>query len=438
MKVLALTHAHLIKDGLSPVSCERADSVAFSWVTQLKWEVDIVYTSGTQWRGIWPNGKGVSAGILEILPPPGCLLDVQPLFFNELKAHLKKGKPGSALKLMSNRLQLRLRSFLSERYVIDRAMEKAAKWGKYIGTKSDVRDRKYDLIFLTVGYGDEYLLQTAYTLSVLLNIPFVVDFRDLWSDHHEQRRFSPAQKKHIKSLEKKFLERALLISAPGTHMLELLHWTKKEYFHLPHCAFKEDKWADGVPNTDIFTCLYAGKLYKSSEGLQMLLSVIKEIGSKKMYRPFKCLFYIDDIDALSLMVKQKGIEDFVEIYGWVSPEVLWQKLRSAHVLVTYDSCLPDNYPILPTKTVQYAYSGRKILSLKQYPDGAIESFLSSYNAGVICYNTIDAATWLADYSFNKELYTEMPELRADVPERISFAKKYGEKIEEILGAKMKN
>jgi hypothetical protein len=438
MRVLALTHAHLHPEGLSPVSCERADSLVGTWSNELGWEVDVVYTHGSQWGGIWPDGKGLNVNIIDQRAPDNLMMSRKSeLFSTQVKALVAKKEFARLLPLALSQIAKRTRKLLSDNgLAIPYQFVKAKKWGAALAHIPSIKQAKYDFIFACVGNGDEYLLQTALTLSENLGLPMVVDFRDLWSDHHDPKRFTDKQRKIIRRLEQRLLKNTVLLSVPQKPMVKRLEETTKIPVHLTtHGAHVEPEWSDGHVVSDEFRLLYAGKLYPGGPGLIMLLELLQAISREKTEKPVRCHFYVDDVAALSKLVEERNITSHVVIHSWVSPAAIWEQMRSAHLLITYDSGLSMSMPLLMTKAYQYAHSGRPILALYKYDNSSYDEFFKQYNAGKIFYDVQDAATWVKMISASENQYKLMPTF-GRVPMREQVAAEFGLRIKDILHNKI--
>lgn len=433
MKVLALTHAHLSPEGLSPVSCERADSITGTWAGMPGWEVDVIHTGGTQWRGIWPGGKGLPINIIHADARPSLMMGQAQLFSAELKSLVAKKKLMAVATLAGNRIAYRLRGKLaSEGMAMPHAMVIAEQWGKQLASLPAIKHKQYDFIFVCAGYGDEYLLQTAFTLSRSLHVPIIADLRDLWSDHHEPGRFTEKQRQHIRRHEQRIFERALMLSVPQQAMAGALEkWLHVPVYLASHSAHVDPAWKDGAVVSDEYRILYAGKLYAGSPGLTMLLELIQQLVKAGTDKPVRAVFYVDDTDKLRQLAEQYGITDHVSINGWVSPGDLWKEIRSAHLLITFDTGL--TMPLIMTKTIQYAHSGRQILALYIHHSPPYETFFEENKSGYIYYTVPLAVSRVQELIKNKEQYEVMPPLRK-VPTRDEIARTYGHKIEELMGA----
>jgi hypothetical protein len=437
MNILALTHAHLKPDGLSPVSCERADSIVAAWGAELKWDVDIIQTHGTRWAGIWPDGKGLKANIISPVAPKRLMMVPEELFSDTVKSLLRKKQLRGVLNGVAKKVAHRLRGFLAKKgFVYPAELLKAEQWGLYLGGIKEIVHKKYDFIFVCVGYGDEYLLQTALTLSKKLHTSMVVDFRDLWSNHHDTHRFTEKQRKIIRKYEFRLLSNTILLSVPQKPMAEKL----EQYLNIPvhitsHSAHINENWPDGEVVVDELRLLYAGKVYAGNEGLTMLLEMLQKLALEKLIKPLKCHFFVDDCEALENLMSGMGIEHIVMIHSWVTPEAIWKEMRSAHILLVFDGGFYQRMPLLMTKTFQYAHSGRPILALSKYGNTTYDTFFKTFDAGVVCQTVNEAAKWVKKISENEKLYQVMPPLKK-VPMRREMAIEFARAIENILKAKL--
>ena len=434
MKVLALTHAHLNIAGLSPVSCERADSIAETWCKEMKWQVDVLHTSQTKWRGIWPDGKGMAVNILSVSAPESLMMpDAVPMFLNTAKKFIQTLEYGKLFSLLKNRISKNLQRVLAEKgIVLSYELALARRWGEYLLTIKEITPKKYDFIFVSVGYGDEYLLETALIISQKLKVPMVVDFRDLWSDHHDPERFTNGQRKNIKKNESRLLKTTILLSVPQKPMASFLEWTNIPVHFTSHSAYIESNWEDGEIITDEFRMLYAGKLYPESPGLEMLMQLIQKLAKEDLGRPLICHFYTDEGSILGDLAIVHGIEKYIAIHNWITPKAIWKEMRSAHLLLTFDTGI--SMPLIMTKSYQYAYTGRPILALYNKDNESYTEFFRLYDAGRIFYDTQKAMQWVKEMILEETQYKMLPALKK-IPLRNEIAEELGEKIIEILAYK---
>ena len=179
MKVLALTHAHLHPDGLSPVSCERADSIVGAWAERLNWDVDVVYTSGTKWRGIWPEGQGLKVNISIQDAPQELRMGAADLFSTTLQTLINKRQFASAASLVNKRVGKRLRKLISKAgFALPHDLMIAKKWGLFLSRADDIKSQRFDFVFVCViiaiikfGMFDRRIVTQLLAVSHFFNIP---------------------------------------------------------------------------------------------------------------------------------------------------------------------------------------------------------------------------------------------------------------------------
>jgi hypothetical protein len=431
MKVLSLTHAHLSPEGLSPVSCERADSITGTWGQMAGWRVDVIHTTGTKWRGIWPEGTGLPIKIIKAEAPQHLMFAGMPPFAAEVKRLAKQKKMGALVGLVKKRISYRLNIKLANKgLATPHALQIATTWGKALAQLPEVRQKQYDFIFVCAGYGDEYLLQTAYVLSRELNAPIIADLRDLWSDHHEQERFTDKQRRNIRKYEQKIFAKAMLVSVPQVAMVHALErWMAVPVYLASHSAHIDPAWPDGKVVGDAYRILYAGKLYPASPGSEMLMEMLRQFSKAESAKPVQAVFYVDEPARLREMVQEYGIAHMVSINDWITPGQLWGEIRSAHLLITFDTGI--NMPLVMTKVFQYALSGRRVLALYKDRNVAYEHFFGEHPCGDIYYDVGEAVNKVAALIEEQEQYKQMPALRK-VPTREEIALAYGRYVEDML------
>ena len=433
MKVLAITHAHLKTEGLSPVSCERADSIVGAWGEKLGWDIDVIHAAGTRWAGIWPEGKDLEIRIVTVAPPYALMMDPEELFSTAFKSRLRKKHFRGLPSLLLKRITKRLRTTLANKGMAHPAeISKAEQWGRYLSNLMEISEKRYDFIFACVGHGDEYLLQTALTLSKKIRTPIIVDFRDLWSDHHEPYRFTEKQRDMIRKQEMRLLGNTILVSVPQKPMAEQFQKYLKIPVHItPHSAHVNSSWPDGHIVSDEFRMLYAGKIYAHSPALIMLLDMLQKLSREKTAKPVKCHFYIDDEAALRKLLVGMEIDNIVVIHGWVSPADIWKEMRSAHLLLLFGSDLYKNMSLIMTKAYQYALTGRPILAISTYTNTGYIDFFKTYNAGSLCQSVEEAVAYVKKLAEDDQQYQIMPNFRK-VPTREEIAIEFGHYIENLL------
>jgi glycosyltransferase involved in cell wall biosynthesis len=372
--------------------------------------------------------------IVEEAAHASLMMGTPELFSVTARRLLKQKNIAGIFPLVAGRLKKKLRAALSSKgLAYPYEMHIGEEWGNVLSQSKNFTKKKYDFIFACIGYGDEYLLVTAKALSDKLGIPMVVDFRDLWSQHHEPERFTARQRIQLRKYEEKLLENTIMASVPQPHMRKLLEeWCPAPVHISSHSAYIDPSWKDGEVIKDEFRILYAGKLYPGAV-LEMLMQILKRVANEKLAKPVKFRFFTDNTQRLKQLVKEYGVEQQMEINEWAAPGQLWRELRSAHLLINLHLDLGD-YPIITTKSFQYAATGRDMIAINKTHNPAYEDFMAKYHAGHVTYSVDDAVAWIKQYSQNETLYKELPALRT-VPTREEEGVKYGQAIAHLISKK---
>lgn len=383
MRALFLTHAHLQKNGLSPVSCERADGFAYIWAKELGWDLDIVHSLGTDWVGPWKEGKGLNSQII-IINPNRLLFEgerVVNLFLKKVRSLDFYGVLITIIERLYIHLSIRL-NWLSLDFV------KARFWGKKI--YKILSDRKYDFIFLSVGNGDEYLMETGFVISKRSNTPLIIDFRDLYAHHHAGSDLPVRRILKKKEYELKIFERTILLSTPQFQDVEIMKtYAGVKVLHVSHCYHVDPTWKVDRQMNSIFTITYTGKLYPNGEGYGLFLKFVAAVQFKYGFQA-RIKVFTNEPEQLELDLKRNNLIDCVEVYGWQPLDVIWGELVRSDVILIYNSKIIKGRNLLPTKSFISAASGSPILFLYSYLDLAVSDFLLKYKCGIQTHSVEDA------------------------------------------------
>lgn len=375
MRVLFLTHAHLKKDGLSPVSCERADGFAYIWKKELEWDLDIVHTLGTKWYGPWGGGETLGCRIIEI--DPNRLLFEQRKFVNLFSEKVKKldfyGILITAIERLYTHLSIRLQ-WLSLDFV------KARLWGGKI--HEALGDKKYDFIFLSVGNGDEYLMEAGFVISKKLNTPLVIDFRDLYAYHHAGADLPDDRVQKRKKYELKIFKQAILISTPQSQDVEILNtYSSVKVLHVSHCYYVDPTWKVEMRKNPTFTITYIGKLYSNGEGYPLFLKFVAAVQSQYGSQ-MRVKVFTNEPEKLEADLTRMNLMDSVDVFGWQPLNLIWAELLRSDMILIYNQKISGGRSLLPTKSFISAASGAPLLFLYSYFDTAVSDFLLKYKCGV--------------------------------------------------------
>lgn len=244
---------------------------------------------------------------------------------------------------------------------------------------------------LEEGYFDAMLSSSGPVTSHLVakelkdkyKIPWVADFRDLWTQN-PYYRYSPIREFFERRLELRTLSTAdalTTVSQPLADQLCELHKGEKTYA-IPS-GFDPDKRISGTPPSEKFSIVYTGVLYKGKRDPEPLLKAIKELLLKGIIaqEDLAIDFYGYDVGWLVKDVERHGLQNQVHIHGSIPREEALKKQREAQVLLllTWDN--PQERGVYTGKIFDYLAAQRPILAIG-CPEGVVKELLAETKAGI--------------------------------------------------------
>lgn len=212
-------------------------------------------------------------------------------------------------------------------------------------------------------------------------IPWVADFRDLWTQNHYVRKYRLI---HLaeKCLEKKTLSGAdLLVTVhPLTDVLREMHRDKNAI-----CITNGYDPAD-YPETEVhlsgkFSITYTGILYAGKRDPSMLFRVIDQlIKERKIDRDRLEINFIGCSEKwLTEEVKSYGLEEIVRIQGMIPREEALRIQRESQVLLIIRWKNKNEEQIIPGKIFEYFGARRPILAIGA--GGVVQDILEKTQTG---------------------------------------------------------
>lgn len=219
-------------------------------------------------------------------------------------------------------------------------------------------------------------------LKEQLNINWIADFRDPWTTigYHKQMKLSVASQEKHKALENEVLNKAdkIIVTSPTTKT-EFSCLTKKPisvitngYDDVSHTFSQLD---------DKFTLAHIGSLLTGRNPEVLWASIAELIQENKV---FNSSFELKLLGAVSDDVLQSiyncGLDNHVNILGYVSHEEAQVHQRSSQVLLLIEIDSPLTKCIIPGKLFEYLQSHRPILGFGP-KEADFKSIITETNAG---------------------------------------------------------
>ena len=234
------------------------------------------------------------------------------------------------------------------------------------------------------------------------NIPWVADFRDLWTQNHNYV-YSTFRKFFERKLEIKTLSAAdalVAVSSPMAYKLTMLHKGKQVYA-IPN-GFDLEKMSEGkVDLTSKFTITYTGQIYKKQNTEKLLVTLRDLIFEGIMDRKdVEVRIFGPKNEKLEKQAGKYGLVDVVMQYGIVPREVCFKKQRESQVLwqITWED--PKEKGAYSGKIFEYLGAHRPIVATGGFGGDVVEKLIEETNSGCYCPTIKDVK-----YALNK-LYSE--------------------------------
>lgn len=234
------------------------------------------------------------------------------------------------------------------------------------------------------------LPNTCHVLASLLNrkfnIPWVADFRDLWTQNHIFRRILPLRYLEI-LLERHTLKYAIAlitVSEALKTQLEKLH--KKPTYVIPNGFDPDDfsKNSSGPSREGPLVIVYTGSIYPEKRDPTPLFEAMHILLQRREINPsdIRIDFFGRRLETIqNLLERYPNIRPMVRLMGEVPYKDSLQIQRTADVLLLLEWTDPQARGVYTGKVFEYLGAGRPILSIGP-KKGVIEALLKETQAGV--------------------------------------------------------
>lgn len=261
-----------------------------------------------------------------------------------------------------------------------------AQWRKIAVEKGNdlIIKEGFDAIISSSGPPTCHII--AGDLKKIHNIPWIADFRDLWTQNHY---FQYSRFRHY--FEQKLEVNTLLcadalttVSQPLLEKLMMLH--KGKECHVITNGFDPDNINYGTPLKRKFTITYTGNIYKDYQDPEPLFRALRYLINEKMINPEdialeffgnRPLWLIDDL-------KKYKMDGFIKLFGLISRESAIEKQRQSHLLLLLTWNDSREKGIYTGKIFDYLAARRPILSIGDVSGTVAEQLLKETRSGVHC------------------------------------------------------
>ena len=232
------------------------------------------------------------------------------------------------------------------------------------------------------------------------NIPWIADFRDLWTGNHYYP-YDALRKFFDRRLEKETLHAAaalVTVSEPLCKTLRSLHPQKLVVPITNGYDSEEIKKGD---LHDKFSISFTGKLYQGKRDPELLFKVIHNlIGENSIQDDVLINFYGPRMYWVDELIKKYGLEKLAFQHGIVDRKTALEAQRSSQILLSLNWDNPKDEGVYTGKIFEYLAAKRPILALGG-PQGVVSDLLEETGAGVHLRTEADLKgtinSWYQDY-----------------------------------------
>ncbi len=222
----------------------------------------------------------------------------------------------------------------------------------------------------------------AKELKARFGIPWIADFRDLWTQNHYYP-YSGLRKRIEKKLEIETLNWAdaiVTVSEPDAEKMRTLHHGKPVI--TISNGFDPDE-VSAAPLTKEFTITYTGQLYQGKRDPELLLKALHELIAEGTIDPsnIKVRFFGPAQYWLEQEIKGYHLEEVVEQYGTVPRGIALVKQRESHILLLLNWDDPREVGVYTGKVFEYLAAKRPVLAIGG-PRGVVAELLEETGAGI--------------------------------------------------------
>jgi len=191
-------------------------------------------------------------------------------------------------------------------------------WWPWISAavKAGKKISRDDVDIILVSAGPYISFQAAYHLSKFFSVPYVLDYRDLWTNNPIKQTNN---KPWIISLEKKYIQHASAVVTVSKSHYESLYkkYNVQNRYYFVTNGFDSDYLKAIKPKTFTdFSIIFAGSLYEKMD-LSPFLAALKNIYHSHPDLNWQFHYYGPSVELVKKYVQISDIENRVVIHGFV-------------------------------------------------------------------------------------------------------------------------
>ncbi len=272
--------------------------------------------------------------------------------------------------------------------------------------KQTIRSKQIDILFSSSNPPVCHII--ASRLCKRTKIPWVAEFRDLWSLSHynKLRGLSSLCQRRIEKLIIHNSRCLVTVSEPLAKDLEELH--SKEVLTITN-GYDEEDFLGEVSLISKFTITYTGKVYYSWQDPTPLFQALSEMKRERSISvdDVEVRFYGINVDeTISPLIQEYSLQDVVKIYGLVPYRESLMRQRESTLLLLLTWNNPVDKGIYTGKVFEYLGAGRPILAIGLNGQ-VVDELLTKTGSGIVVNKVEEIKdilrNWIYEFKTNGEI-----------------------------------
>lgn len=239
-------------------------------------------------------------------------------------------------------------------------------------------------------------------LSKRTGVPWIADFRDLWTDNHNFRRVAPLRALE-RVLERSILRRAAALVTVSEVWADVLRRRFGRPTHVVPNGFDPSDYPDAAPSSGKFTLTYTGMFYNGKQSAAPLLGAIAALQREGIITPnnFHLRLVGHYLEPVLAAARVAGVLPLVTLEAAVPYSESLRLQRAATALLFFDWLDGRESGWYSAKLYEYLGARRPILSIGP-PSSVAGDLLRRTGAGVVVGTEPQARAvlegWLREYT----------------------------------------
>lgn len=266
-----------------------------------------------------------------------------------------------------------------------------------------IKEEKPDVLLSSGGPVSSHII--ASILSKKSSIPWIADYRDLWTGNYFFKRnfIIDGMEKYI---EKFFIKRAKAITTVSDELGEYLRNLHKKEVHIIANGFDEDDYKFEIEKKEgKIRLIYTGNIYPGKRDIDFFFRALREcidetrISSEEV----SVEFHSSIIGKIPELIERFGLKEFVRLYPFLPYNECRKVQKSADLLLILESPEEIMKGVATGKIFEYLAAEKPILAIGP-KGGAIDRILEETKGGVLFEREEDLKDFLKRFfsDFKKE------------------------------------